>query len=358
MKSPLISTFIDLVYIPSPSGFEKEVRNYVLNSIKPHVDKYQIDKTGNLYAIINGGKKGSLLLCAHLDTVHPTGVQKPIIKNGIISSTNGYVLGADNKAGVAILIDLIKSVKNNRSVIPTLEFIFSVQEETVGGLRNFPKEILSSKLCLMIDLSSPLGTTLIAAPYVGGYAYTINAPGGHVREFTHSTVHPLNFLSSFIMKMPFGRINNDTIINISKIKMGESYNSIPQSIYFTGEIRTFKKEAYSSFFKKIPLLKIFLDKKLGTNSICELFHYSKGYSLKTKNDRNLTTLENVFQRYKIAYNPITTFSVGDFNIVNEWGIKTINIANGSKYNHTSREQISIEDLELISRVVKDFTLEH
>lgn len=344
----VIDTFLQLVKIPSPSGQEEKVIKYIVEKIKTFVSDLYIDKIGNLYVRINGKSKEPLLLCAHMDTVEPAGSQEPIIKKGIIYSNSKYVLGADNKAGIAAILSLIKKLHQEKITHPSLEILFTVREETEGGIRQFPKEKIKAKQGLIMDVSQPIGNVVVGAPYVGGYSMLVRAKGSHVRKMKKDTAHPLNFLSYFMQELPFGRIDKDTIINIAKIRMGESYNSVPKDLYFTGEIRSFKRKLYNSFFKKIENMPIKLDKKIGTKTKVDLYPYCNGYMLK---EEDLGLIKNVFKKLNIKYKPTKTFAVGDFSILNEWGIKTTNIGNGAIDVHTTKERIAIDSLLLLEKIL-------
>lgn len=346
-----IKTFIDLVKIPSPSGKEQAVRKYIIDQIKNFVDEVFIDKIGNLYLRINGKSKEFLLLGAHLDTVEPTGVQKPIIKNDVIYSNGKYVLGGDNKVAIAAILNSIKRIKQENKFSPSLELLFTVREETEGGICQFPKEKIKAKKGLIMDLSQPIGEVIIGAPFVGGYSITVRAKGGHVRHFQKETVHPLNFLLNFTKKIPLGRLNKDSIVNISKIRMGETYNNIPEELYFAGEIRTFDKKRYQKFFKDINKVTEILDKKFKTKTKLDLYPYCQGYLLETK---DLKPIKKTLEKLNLKYKSIKTFAVGDFSILNGWGIKTINIGNGTKDVHTTKESVSFNSILLLEKILDEY----
>ncbi len=341
--------FTQLVQIPSPSGKEEKVRNYVVSRIKQITDRISVDKIGNLYAYVKGSTP-SILLCAHLDTVEPTGFQKPVIKDGFIYSNGKYILGADNKAGVASILAAILFLVNEKRPYRSFELLFTVREETEAGIRYFPRNKIISKHGLIADLSLPIGNIVVAAPFVIGYSITIKSLGAHVSQISTNTIHPLSFLKEFIKIIPFGRLNKDTIINIGKISMGENYNSVPLQLYFTGELRTFNKQYYANFIKLLKKTNKQLSIKYKLKSQLDLYPYSYGYSLTHK---DLIQTKKIFSSMKIPFNPTKTFSVGDFSILNEWGIKTINIGNDNIDAHKPTEHIAIQSLEKLVEIIEN-----
>jgi len=349
-NSYLIKTFIQLCSIPSPSGKEKEIADFVLSRVKNKVDEVFVDKVGNIYLKILGKNNKFLLFSAHLDTVEPAGRQKIFIENDVVKGEGRYVLGGDNKVAVAVILDFIENL-DRKKISNNLEVIFSVKEETEGGLRLFPKDKIKAKHGLVSDVSLPIGKVMVAGSYVGGYAINTYFSGGHVRLLENNIGHPLKFLINFVKKIPFGKINKDTIVNISKIKMGESFNSIPSLLYFAGEIRTYDKKTYKNFLKKIETIPSILDKKFKTQSKVEIYPYCLGYRLK---DKDLSVIKKVFQKLKIKFEPIKSYAVGDFSILNEWGIKSVNIANGNIDAHTVFERVPVSSLLILRKIFEEY----
>lgn len=344
----VVQTFRDLCEIASPSGHEDEVRAYILSYLKTHlaIEPY-VDQAGNIY-VSEPGAGEPLLLCAHIDTVQPAAPQKTVIKDGIIYSDGAHVLGADDKCAVAAMLEAYVAVKKSGRAHRAFELLLTVREETDGGLRDFPRKKIRSKRALLSDISLPIGTIVTAAPYVTGYAITVTAPGGHVGRITRDTVHPLNFFQAF--SRVFGpKKTRDTITNIAIVRMGESYNSVPQSLYFTGEIRTFSQRDHERFVDGIQKQTAELDMKYGTTSTLELFPYCVGYRLRKK-DTDQTC--QVLQSLGIAIDAKGVYSVGDFNILAEWGIAPVNIGNGAHDVHTTHEHIAIDSLIALQSIIE------
>lgn len=342
--------FLDLVKIPSPSGNEDGMRMYVKRILSNYTKSIYIDTVGNIYARFAGSGE-PLLLCAHLDTVLPAGSLVPIVDSMYIRADGKNVLGSDNKCAIAAILSTIINIYTHKKTHRSFEVLFSVREETEAGIRNFPRKRIQACTGLIADVSEPIGTVIVGAPFVYGYAISVTAPGLHTAKITSETIHPLNFLTAFVKKIPFGKRESDTIINIAKIRMGESYNSVPQLLYFTGELRTFKKAKYDQFIKFIQKTVRQLDSTFHTKSTIEHFPYSVGYML---HENDTKEVKRIFKTLHIPYTSKTTFSVGDFNFLNEWGIKTVNIGNGTLEPHTTRERIKRSSLAMLEKIFEAY----
>jgi tetrahedral aminopeptidase len=63
---PLLKSVCEIAGAP---GFEQRVRNLVIDEIKDHVDEYNVDNLGNIYAIKRGKSDKKVMIGAHLDEI-------------------------------------------------------------------------------------------------------------------------------------------------------------------------------------------------------------------------------------------------------------------------------------------------
>lgn len=129
----LMQTFLDLVQIDSPSGDESAIAEYVAARLRKLGAEARVDALYNVIAKLegNGVKKSirPLLLNAHTDNVAPAHGIHPIIAEGRISSDGSTVLGADDLAGVAAILEGVQAiVEDNKKRLP-LELAITSQEE-------------------------------------------------------------------------------------------------------------------------------------------------------------------------------------------------------------------------------------
>jgi len=125
---------LDLFHIPSQSGSENNVQNFILDFLAKNQIECEIDEIGNIYNISQTGRP---LLSAHMDTVQDNFdvlMSKFIeIKGGVVK---GYgVIGGDDKCGIYTILDLLENGHRD------FNFVFSVQEEVGGiGIEQFIRE--------------------------------------------------------------------------------------------------------------------------------------------------------------------------------------------------------------------------
>lgn len=117
----LIKIFLELLKIDSPSRNERRVRDYIIKHLHGLADKVHKDDAGrgfggdcgNVVAKFKGGNESAptIVLASHMDTVTETLKLKVVNKKGIIRSDGTSILGADDKAGIAIMLEIAHQLK-------------------------------------------------------------------------------------------------------------------------------------------------------------------------------------------------------------------------------------------------------
>jgi len=129
-KMLFLHTLEELLSISGESGNEHNIRSVVYEKLAPYVDRITIDRYGNLLAQkkCKTGNGPTILLNAHLDTVEAFAPGRTIVKQGAIWSSSKGILGADDRAGVAVLLEMAKWLETS-SFNGTIKFVFTVEEE-------------------------------------------------------------------------------------------------------------------------------------------------------------------------------------------------------------------------------------
>lgn len=130
----VLEQFLLLVSIDSPSGKESQIANYLETRLQQLHCLVSTDFAGNIYAILEASNdrvdEEAIALNAHMDTV-PLAIEvRPIIENGMIKSDGTSALGADDKAGIAVILTVLELIQDNNLSHPTIKILFTVSEET------------------------------------------------------------------------------------------------------------------------------------------------------------------------------------------------------------------------------------
>lgn len=150
MKNQLV----ELLNIQAPSGQEHKVVKYIQPHLEELCDKVWLDDYRNLLAekVVGSGKGATIILSAHMDSVNGIVKGRKVINNkGVYSSTKG-VLGADDRAGMAIIMAVLRNV-DKTGFEGTIKVAFSREEEIgcVGSSKIDPEWIKGSDLAFVVD---------------------------------------------------------------------------------------------------------------------------------------------------------------------------------------------------------------
>src|SRR3954453_22773474 len=168
----LNDTFAELCAIASPFGHERAVADRVAQELRSLGLEVEEDDAGediggdaaNLFAGLPGRSERSVLLCPHLDTVPDGGAVEPVLVDGGWERAGGTILGADNKATVAVLLALAHRAAGEGSPVG-VELVFTVGEENgLQGAKEFDVTKLRSEVGFVYDHASPVGEIVVASP--------------------------------------------------------------------------------------------------------------------------------------------------------------------------------------------------
>ncbi|HLE49487.1 MAG TPA: M20/M25/M40 family metallo-hydrolase [Patescibacteria group bacterium] len=349
MKKNLVETFIDLVKIDSPSGEEEKICVYIQKRLSAMGVKSQVDKSGNLFAKVDGVGV-PVILSAHMDTVEPGKNIKPKIINGVIKSDGTTILGADNKIAIASIINALQQVNPNRR--RSLEIVFSVREETDGGIADFDFSLLQGRTGILADKATDVGIIELASPWIENLEITINGLSAHSGS-PEKGINALTVASNAITNLDWGRINDETTSNIGVISGGSVMNTIPEKVFLQGEVRSFSRKKLDNQIIKIKKTFESTTKKYAADLGFIANNYCNGYVFK-KSDEYVDRVAGVMKSLGIKPKYEIAFGGSDANTFIKNGINLVNIGDGGRDPHTLKESVTIADLEKIAMIFTSY----
>ena len=348
----VLPVFLELAAIPSPSGEEEPVAAYVQRYLRGLGLEAEADSAGNLLARLARTEEGGtpIFLCAHMDTVPPTGLIEPLVEDGFVRNGAGTILGADNKASVAVLLEASRLVLAEGRPHGGVELLFTTREETgLEGAKAFDPARLEARIGFVYDYAGSVGDVVVAAPS----GRTLDAV--FVGRPAHSGINPEDGRSAVlaaaraIADLRLGRIDDETTANVGRIDGGTARNVVPGRCTLAAEARS-RDEA-----KLAALVQEMLDCMAFAAAVseCELE----------------TTVEGKYEGYRLAadapalalakealaqagFEPreVEVGGGADANVFNAAGLECVNMANGMSKIHTAEEEIAVADLEAMVRV--------
>jgi tripeptide aminopeptidase len=371
----LNDSFAALCRIESPSGRERACAEHVRAELRSlgvevHEDGARPltgSECGNLLARIparpgstaaglkpeppqgegaDGDGRPSLLLCAHLDTVPLAAPVEPLIVDGGWENANDGILGADNKAAVAVLLALARRAVQAGAPLD-LELLFTVCEETsLAGARAFDVTRLRSRFGYVFDHASPIGEVVVAAPT----HYRIDA--AFHGAAAHAGIRPEDGRSAIaaaaraIATLPLGRLDEQTTTNVGTIIGGTAINVVPERCSFVAEARSLEAARAEAVVAEI------VDRIHDAANLpdCEcdvdvgVERMFTGYRIPASAPA-VAVAEAALRACGYTPTRIASGGASDANAFQAAGLTVVNIANGTERNHESTERVSVAALQ-------------
>ncbi len=322
--------------------------------------------TGNLIARFHGAETEvtPLLLNAHMDTVPPGKGVKIVFSDGIFSSDGTTVLGADDKSALAIIIETIQVLQENRLRHGPLEVVVTICEE-IGllGAKNLDYSLLKARHGYSLDASDTDGI-VTRAPAANHIQFKIYGRDAHAGAAPEKGINAIQLAGRAISRIGLGRIDEETTANIGRIEGGTATNIVPGLVTVAGEVRSHSPERLKDetrkivrcFEEEISRYKEAFPSEDGLPRV-ETAVRSDFLVMHVPEDHRVVVLaQEAASRLGREIKTKTSGGGSDGNIFFEHGIVVGILGTGMKDMHTVRESIRLDDMvkctELLLEIVQ------
>jgi len=351
----LVDTFLELVRIDSPSGHEAAIARHLAGRLEALGLQVTQDATGNLIARLDGaGQKAQeppLLLSAHMDTVGADTGIRPVVKEGVIRSDGTTILGADDKSGVAVILEVIQAMIGNGLAHPPLEVVISVgEEQSLVGARALDVSRLRAREGIVLDMGGPIGTVVVSAPYQDKLFATVHGRAAHAGAEPERGINAIRVAAEAIAAMPLGRIDEETTANVGVIHGGVATNIVPDKVELHCESRS-RQEA--KLVAQMAAMRAALEGSAARHQTTVELRQVRSYDGFHLDPEKPIVKKAVAAIEAMGLTPLLLPTGGgsDANVYNAAGIVTINLSTGMDEVHTLNEHITIDDLTLSARLL-------
>ena len=352
MANNLTDIFFQMVRISSESGEEKEFILFLENIFKKELKgECIIDNYGNLIVNIpskNTNRKEPVFFGVHADTVKPGKNIEPVLKDGIIRSKGETILGADDKAGIAVLFEAIRKAIQ----CPPLEVVVSKEEE-VGllGSKNLDSSLLESKIGFVIDARN-LEDIIIGGPSLMRIIVTITGKAAHSGVEPEKGISSIKAASLAISILKEGWIDNETTVNVGIIKGGEVLNSVPEKTKIEIECRSQSHEKCINQSNLIEEIFLVVAKSVGAQAEIKMELITKAYHI-SENAEVVKIAKKMINSVGLKPHVRVVCGGTDASNYNKKGIETVVIGKGGEASHTKEENIAVADMEKAVKMIQN-----
>jgi tripeptide aminopeptidase len=344
----LFERFARLCEIPSPTGQERAVADAVGAELRELGIEVREDDaagparagSGNLIARLEGSGEGWVMLCAHLDTVPEAGPIDVAFEDGVFRSRGETILGADDKAAVAVLVELAARHADGNPPRCGLELVFTVAEEDgLRGAKALDTAALQANSGFVLDHASPIGEVITAAPtykrLVADFEGT-EAHAGIRPEDGHSAILAA---AAAVSGMALGRLDPETTSNVGMIAGGTASNVVPGSCRVDGEARSLDDARVSEVIGSMVDACTWGASEHRCDVDVDVFEMFRGYRTRSGSSA-LALARTALERCGHDAREVATGGGSDVNALVAKGYDCVLLANGTEANHTPAESVA------------------
>ncbi len=349
----LLQRFLEYIAIDSETGDELNMairlkEDFLSLGCEVYTDDIkEVAKTSgfNVYATLKGDEGAEpIIFNSHMDTVVPgLSIKATVCDDGFVRSDGTTILGGDDKAGIAAIVEAMKAVSD----IPhrTIEAVITVREESgMFGSKNLEYSRLKSKKAVVLDSSGGPYDIIVGAPGQNKISVSIIGKKAHAGVAPEEGISAIQVAADAVSKMKLLRVDEETTCNIGTFKSEGPTNIVTERTELVLEVRSRNTEKLIAHTKHLTDCIESSCEKFGAKCEIDVATSYLGYHLSDDNP----LVKMVFDATeKLGLGAKTKMSGGgsDANIFNQKGIEAVNLGVGMQKAHTTDEQLCIKDME-------------
>jgi tripeptide aminopeptidase len=351
MPSDLLSrvqeTLTELVGLPSTSHHEDAVRDALRQRMIAAGFAPTDDASGNLIVPVPGSpgseNAAPLLLNAHMDRVPPGLACAPVVRAGEMFGDGQTNLGADDAAGITIILLALDLLRERDVAHGPLVLLFTVAEE-VGllGARAFDPAPWHVHEGIIFDNAGEPGAVVTRGAAYHAFDATLRGRSGHPGK---DLAHTASAIAMFQhLNLPLG-IHDDgaTRLSIGQINGGTARNAIPAEVRVQGELRTLLDDAGQA--RWLDSIRTAFDQAASTQGgTAEVVFDPHGASYQVDEGEPLVhAWRQAWEARGLPFRTMSTFVGSDANALRD-RLRVFTVSTGAQDEHTLAEHIALAPL--------------
>ncbi|MCM3698268.1 M20/M25/M40 family metallo-hydrolase [Paenibacillus macerans] len=352
----VIGQFLELVQIDSETKHERLIADYLKNKLAELgldvVEDESQNETGhgagNLIATLpasEGVHAEPFLFSCHMDTVEPGKGVKPVVgDDGWIRSDGTTILGADDKAGLAVLLEVIQVLREREVPHGKIQFVISAGEESnLRGARALDVKHLDAKFGFALDTNGEVGTICVGAPTLARVEIEIFGKSAHAGVNPEDGISAIQVAGKAIARMNLGRIDDETTANIGKFEGGGPTNVVTDHVKLYGEARSLSQTKVERQLQEMKEAVEAVCRDYGAKGNFHSEIMYRGFNISAE-EKGLQIARKAAAALGLSGETFVSGGGSDANVLNGFGIPTVNLAIGYENIHTTEEKIKKDDI--------------
>jgi len=355
---------VALCAIPSPSGEERRVVDALAAELAGWGLVVREDdaaaavggEAGNLIAELPGGRPERVVLNAHVDTVPlvPGEPLAPFVDGDVVRTNGRQVLGADDKAGVAVVLevlDALRALPDARR--PTLIVVLTVGEERgLRGAHALDVAALRADAGFVFDGEVVVGEVIASAVFKEALTITVRGRRAHAALEPERGVHAIAAAAEVVRAFPMGVQPDGAIANLGSVRGGGASNVVPDEVVLEGEARAFEAERLERLLAQVREGAEAAVAPFGARVEVAHRRLYDGYAL-DDDALPLRWLRAAAPAHGLTVTPVRSIGGSDTNVFNQKGLPTANVGIGMHEIHSVDEWIDVRGLARVAAWLVD-----
>lgn len=361
-KERLLKEFFELVQIDSETKNERVIADVLIEKMTAlGFDVIEDDSVvrsghgaGNLIASMKGtvSEADPIYFTCHMDTVVPgIGIKPELREDGYVYSDGTTILGADDKAGIAALFEMIRVIKENNQPHGDIQFVITAGEESgLAGAKEMDPSLITSKYGYAVDSDGKVGGIVTSAPYQAKLSTTIYGKTAHAGVAPEKGISAINIAAKSISAMTLGRIDTETTANIGSFVGGRATNIVCDEVTIIAEARSIIPEKLAKQTEHMTTTFEHVAGKMGGQAETKVEKMYPGFNF-GENDLVVQTAMTAVKNVGRTPELLTSGGGSDGNVFNGAGIPTVTLSVGYEEIHTTNERMPVEELNKLTELL-------
>lgn len=351
----LVESFMELVKIDSISREERNLADFLIEKLEDLGLEVIVDQAGekiksncgNIIARFKGSIKEvtPIMFSAHMDTVVPGKNIIPFFDGEKIVSDGKTILGADDKAAIAALLEVLHIIKEKNISHGDIEIVFTICEEIgLYGAKNLDISELKSQIGFVLDAGGRVGKIITTAPSQNSLEITIYGKAAHAGSNPEEGINAIQVAGFALSRMKLGRIDEETTANIGIISGGKATNIVPDKVTLKGEVRSRNEEKLEKYTEQLKKITEDTAQEFRAKAEVKINKEYYCYNLST-DDRVVKIAMKAAKDMGLQPELCPSGGGSDTNVFNKKGFPSIDLAIGMEKVHTVDEYILVKNLK-------------
>ena len=347
--------FMRLAGISSPSGEERELADFVTEyvgglglAVEEDASAPGPSSSGNLLIRVTGRGHGlPLALCAHLDTVPTVRAPKVICEGGIVRTDGETILGADDKAAVAVLLLLVRDLAAEPPAAD-LEVLLTAREEIgLQGAKAFDLAALRAKAVFVFDSSGVPGSVIVSAPTHKMVTAEFRGVAAHAGMFPEDGRSAVLAAARAVVAMEQGRVDEQTTANVGVIAGGTATNIVPERCVLRAEARSRDDAKAAALVERMLQAITIAAAETGVDVSIDVQEEYHGYR-HGEDALPVRLAAAAIAETELTMTMLSGNGGSDGNVFNARGLPSLTLGVGYERVHSPQEQMRLDRLVQVS----------